>query len=267
MTTEALIERMKGIPEFILSKTVYEVFMSVLKHYFLSGIQKIMEVGCKYCTHHGDILMFHQVTNDYNDWDDPNCSITYRSFKHLIESLVVQEKDFSALEKISPVANINTIYITFDDAYIDVLTQAVPILVQHNIPFTVFISPGFLGKPKYLTIENLRELSRMPLCTIGAHTVSHLMLRSTPQEKASYEIKESGKILSDYIGKPVEFFAYPYGSLYACSKKNCLQVKSAGYKMGFSTLNCSVTTTLLKSKWFLPRQNVNEMNYLQYIKR
>jgi peptidoglycan/xylan/chitin deacetylase (PgdA/CDA1 family) len=46
---------------------------------------------------------------------------------------------------------------------------------------------------------------------IGAHTVSHPVLRSLSTEQAQQEIGSGRQRLSEITGKPVELFAYPHG--------------------------------------------------------
>ena len=41
----------------------------------------------------------------------------------------------------------NSIVVTFDDGYLDVLQNAVPILERYQIPATIFVVTGNLGEP------------------------------------------------------------------------------------------------------------------------
>jgi len=46
---------------------------------------------------------------------------------------------------------------------------------------------------------------------IGAHTVTHPILRNTAPDTARREIVESGRRLAEIVGQPVRLFAYPNG--------------------------------------------------------
>ena len=60
--------------------------------------------------------------------------------------------------------------------------------------------------------EQIAELAADPLCTIGAHTVSHVSLPAQTDEKIKEELSEGKKKIEDRIKKPVKHFAYPYGN-------------------------------------------------------
>jgi len=143
--------------------------------------------------------------------------------------------------------------ISFDDVYSNVYKYAVPILRKYKIPYTIFVAYCNLDKENYLSKKELIDLSEDGLCTIGAHSLNHSLLRF---DKNSYrEIKESKIELEKIIGKEIDVFAYPYGSLYACSKKNMFEVKKSGYKYGFSTLKQAINCNTKKNIYFLPRIN------------
>jgi peptidoglycan/xylan/chitin deacetylase (PgdA/CDA1 family) len=59
--------------------------------------------------------------------------------------------------------------------------------------------------------EQLIELDRSDLITVGAHTMSHPLLANEDEKKAENEITESITELSKMLGKPMEYFAYPNG--------------------------------------------------------
>src|SRR6266446_1587586 len=65
-----------------------------------------------------------------------------------------------------------SVAITFDDGYRDNLTVALPLLEKFGLPMTLFVAAGFVGREGYLLEEELREISRHPLVTIGAHGFS-----------------------------------------------------------------------------------------------
>lgn len=225
---------------------------------FYSGIQKVQEAYLNMLPSRGKILMFHQVENDRKSWIDDNVSITCNSFRNLIETLISQGNEFSSIDKIG--FESNKIYITFDDGFLDTFTNAYPILKKYNIPFCIFITTNYINMENYMSFEVLNSLAVEPLCTIGAHTLSHPLLRYESDNDSYNEINESKYFLEKYLGRKVEYFAYPYGSIYACSKRNIKNVKMAGYKMAFSTLNSHLSDSAIKSKYFIPRMNVNEKN-------
>ncbi len=59
--------------------------------------------------------------------------------------------------------------------------------------------------------EDIAELSRDPLVTIGAHTVNHYMLKKTTERVARSEMEMSRAVIESAIGIRPEHFAYPVG--------------------------------------------------------
>lgn len=81
-----------------------------------------------------------------------------------------------------------------------------------------------------LTWEQIEELSKDPLCTIGCHTMTHCRLAITDAAALDYELCESKKILEKHIGKSVEQLSYPYGWKTDVSDAAIEYAKKCGYK-------------------------------------
>ena len=63
-----------------------------------------------------------------------------------------------------------------------------------------------------LSWGQLIELAQDPLCTIGAHTVSHASLPALSDENIQKELSDGKKRIEDRINKPVNHFSYPFGN-------------------------------------------------------
>ena len=94
------------------------------------------------------ILQYHHVS----DTTPKSTSITAAQFEVHLKYL--EEHSFNVVplsqivEKIKtqqPLKN-KTVVITFDDAYIDVLTQAKPLLDKYNYPYTIFVNPAIISR-------------------------------------------------------------------------------------------------------------------------
>jgi peptidoglycan/xylan/chitin deacetylase (PgdA/CDA1 family) len=101
--------------------------------------------------------------------------------------------------------------ITFDDGYRDNLTTALPLLEKFNLPMTLFVVAGFVNSDGYLSEDELREISRHPLITIGAHGLWHRNFNAISRDEARFELTESRQLLSETIEKRVDLMAWPYG--------------------------------------------------------
>lgn len=127
------------------------------------------------------------------------------------------------------------IAVTFDDGYKDNLYNAAPILLRHNIPFTVFVTSSFVqsNSSNFLNPKELRELSLYPGVTIGAHGVTHIPLTGCNDSALKKELQDSKYYLEDIIGKPVTTLAYPHGLVNK-------QVRDAARDAGYIRGGCSL---------------------------
>ena len=113
-----------------------------------------------------------------------------------------------------------TVVITFDDAYIDILTQGKPILDKHGFPFTIFINPGMVGQntSHFLSWQQLKAMADDGVI-IANHGMYHDSLARTPLgmttqawlAKNSESLLRAEKIIEAETGQSWRYFAYPYG--------------------------------------------------------
>ncbi|OGR97400.1 MAG: hypothetical protein A2V88_07215 [Elusimicrobia bacterium RBG_16_66_12] len=126
------------------------------------------------------------------------------------------------------------IAVTFDDGYQDALKTAAPILARLSLPFTVCVTPCLLdsGRP-HLSWPELKELSAMPGCEIGAHGLTHARLDALGDAELSRELTESRRRLEDALGRPVTVMTWPHG---AASQRTAAAARAAG----FTRAGCSL---------------------------
>ena len=85
---------------------------------------------------------------------------------------------------------------------------------------------------EFLSWDELRELDRHPLVTIGSHTRRHPLLTSLATPEAREEIAGSKAILEEELGHSVDCFSYPYG---AHSFRLRRAVRDVGFRYAFTT--------------------------------
>ena len=113
-----------------------------------------------------------------------------------------------------------SVALTFDDAYVNVLDAALPVLVEFGFPATVFMVSGMCGKmPAWKGAANVPLMSWPQLSQvqahsieIGAHSRSHPDLTRLPETEMLEEVETCQQEIGDRLGHVPSSFAYPYGS-------------------------------------------------------
>lgn len=104
------------------------------------------------------------------------------------------------------------VVLTFDDGYKDFYANAYPLLERYGAKATIFIITGRVGAADYMTWDDLQELARSPLITIGAHTRKHPHLAQHTPERVRDELAGSKQDLEQRLHITVRDLAYPSGS-------------------------------------------------------
>ena len=181
------------------------------------------------------VLMYHQVTEQGSKNDFQNLySIDDQLFNSHMGHIVNKYHDVRDVGELSSNSSQAGIGLTFDDGHLSVLQQAEPTLRRHEIPFTVFVVAGWLrgGKSRYLSVQDLRELTLNKHCSIGSHSFSHSPLVGLDEKTRRKEVLDSRLMLEDILGRSVKMFSYPYG-LYDAYLKAAVQ--NYGYSAAFTS--------------------------------
>ena len=91
-----------------------------------------------------------------------------------------------------------------------------------------------------LSWEQICQLNRDPLVTIGAHTVNHFLLSELSRKQAKTEIMDSKKKIEHHIKGEVNHFAYPFGGEGDAGVREFEIVKECGFKTAVTTRFASV---------------------------
>ncbi len=105
--------------------------------------------------------------------------------------------------------------------------------------------------PLMLSSDMIRALHRAGV-EIGAHTVSHPILTSLPDEAALQEMVDSKRTLEAIIGAPVRYFAYPNGKAgLDFDQRHMAMARQAGFAAAFTTAPGPVS--IAQDLYMLPR--------------
>jgi len=155
-------------------------------------------------------------------------------------------------------------YLTFDDVYDTVYTEAYPILEKLQIPFTIFITQNLVGKcdskdkRPFITKVHLQKLVQSELCTIGCHGINHRQFRYLHKEEMTqYCIEEQNWLRNEY-GVEAKCLAFPFGRWQDVARWNLLLLRELGFEMGFSAIEGTLASYRTSGRYFLPRVNVSE---------
>ncbi|MEO8405710.1 MAG: polysaccharide deacetylase family protein, partial [Chitinophagaceae bacterium] len=119
------------------------------------------------------------------------------------------------------------IMLTFDDTRIDQFDVARTVLQKYGYKGVYFIMTVSLGRPGYMTKEQVKQLSDEGN-TIGSHTWDHHNVKLYAGNDWVTQIEKPSKQLEAITGKRIDYFAYPFG---LWNKEAIPHLKEHGFKI------------------------------------
>jgi peptidoglycan/xylan/chitin deacetylase (PgdA/CDA1 family) len=174
----------------------------------------------------GVILQYHHVSDNTPE----STSISPNQFEVHLQYLkdngfkVVPLSDLIDKIKKQQALPDKSVAITFDDAYIDVLEQAKPILDKFAFPYTIFVNPGIINRNEnnasshYLSWIQIKSLSDEGVI-IANHGYEHdsIVRITNGLTQTEWLNQQTGllvkaeTIIKEETGQNWRYFAYPYG--------------------------------------------------------
>ena len=200
------------------------------------------------------VLMYHKV----NDTAGNTVTVPTSQFDEQMAQL--RELDYTVVSLDDVLAHYlegrslptRAVLITFDDAYLDNLENAVPILQQHGYPAVLFAPIGYLDgrRPlphdehlaargivnRTLDWSRLAELERAGV-RVESHGIGHRPLADLEVDEAAREITLSKLRLEEALGRPVRAFAYVKGSEAHYRPVHLSLLRQAGYDVAFTSIS------------------------------
>ena len=289
----------------------------------------------------GAILMLHHV-------GPPTCGaglncnlhVTPEFLDELLESLGASGMRFVSMDEATDRLKAghndeHFLAVTLDDGYRDNLQHAAPLFRAHDVPYTIYVSPGLtdgaadlwwelleriveendeivfeavdrpvaldcrtarakrhsycvlhehvtktldedarsdfvrdlsaahsvdrqaLSRDLLMTWQELASFATDRLASIGAHTVSHPMLRRLVSQRAFAEIVRSADIIEQRLGERPRHFAYPYGGPDAAGVREVELAREAGFVSAVTTRHGVLLPGHAEALHALPRISVN----------
>jgi peptidoglycan/xylan/chitin deacetylase (PgdA/CDA1 family) len=170
------------------------------------------------------ILMYHQI--DQAKKGTPFRSLSVRPKSFALQMWLLNFRGYKGLsmqdlmpylrgEKTGKVVGI-----TFDDGYLNNLTNALPVLKRYGFTSTVYVVSqrqesewdlDLKVNPKPLMNDNQLKQWVEGGQEVGAHTQNHVNLKKVSSRIAHDEISKCRLDLESRLGVPVRHFCYPYG--------------------------------------------------------
>ncbi|MBB6482972.1 polysaccharide deacetylase family protein [Rhizobium lusitanum] len=119
------------------------------------------------------------------------------------------------------------------------------------------LEPLDIVRTSIMDREELRDLARHPLASLGAHTVSHRALARLPEAEAAAEMALSADYVAEIIGKRPTTIAYPYGTNDAVSPREGRLAAELGFSVGVTTRPGMIDQASGNALTLLPRLSLN----------
>lgn len=187
------------------------------------------------------ILFYHRISDDRDE-----LAVSPHDFRRHLDYLasegyrvvdVLEAADL--LDGGDPPAR--TVGLSFDDGYLDVAEQALPLLAERGFRATVFVAPAVIDgwatfgwydrQPPLLAWDEIVDLDREGTLRFEAHSLSHPNLLTLRDAAAHEEIAGSKAALEARLRRPVLVFSYPSG-LFGPRERGL--VAAAGYRVAVS---------------------------------
>lgn len=190
----------------------------------------------------GKIVFYHDVHLGAAETD---MSTPWSRFVEHVE--VARQNDFTFVNHV-PTGD-RTLQVCFDDGFAGIWNCREE-LVKLGILPTVYIAVDLIGRPHYLTREQILELQGMGF-TFQSHTWSHRGLTEVSADEWNHELADSRKWLTDILQREVTQLCFPKGLF---SRLICEYALRAGYSDLVSSIPGSVDQGVLPQ--VLPRNLV-----------
>lgn len=169
------------------------------------------------------IYAYHRI----DEPEFPATNIHFEQFKAHIDEIV--NGDYQVL----PLGDIinafktgkqlppRTLAITFEGGHRSILESAVPLLIEREIPFTVFFSVDQADwqSTSYLGWRDLKRLEARDFIDLGLHSATYSHLLEYDEDGMRKQINRAKLRFREEIGYEPSIFAYPFGETSLQAKK------------------------------------------------
>lgn len=162
------------------------------------------------------VLMYHKVDENRRDM----LTVTAEQLDQHLFYLRKRGYDFISIRNLFNLSSppSNGILLTFDDAYVNNLEFAYPILKKHGACATIFVPTAYVGDSSQwdikaeplLSVESLQNLDP-EIFDLGLHSHTHRNYGDLSEEALEEDLRRNIQFFRDNKLPFVPAFAYPYG--------------------------------------------------------
>jgi GT2 family glycosyltransferase/peptidoglycan/xylan/chitin deacetylase (PgdA/CDA1 family) len=194
------------------------------------------------------VLAFHAVSDLGDDPILAEYGVPPRRFAEHLDALAWHGWRFVDLDTVLAALDgrarlpERALLVSFDDCYLDLLSEGAPLLAERGIPAVAYAVAGLTGaanewdRPlgarelRLLDSEGLRALAAAGV-EVGSHGMNHRQLTKLSPAEAASEIRDSAAAL-EALGLPrPRTFSYPHGE---CNAEIEAMVRESGYEAAFT---------------------------------
>jgi len=194
------------------------------------------------------VLAFHAVSDLGGDPVLAEYGVPPRHFAEHLDALARRGWRFVDLDAVLAALDgrarlpERALLVSFDDCYVDLLSDGCPILAERGVPAVAFAVAGLTGQSnewdrplgarelRLLDVEGLRALPGQGV-EVGSHGMNHRPLSKLDPEEAEQEVRESAAAL-EAVGLPrPRAFSYPHGEW---NRAVAGTARSTGYAAAFT---------------------------------
>lgn len=217
-------------------KRIFILFISILVH-IIDQLSILFSkvVGSK-ITPRRIVLYYHSVKQ-----------IQRKRFARQLDEIIRLAKPFTIESKHASADGMHHVAITFDDGFASFFHNALPELIKRDMPFTIFVPTGYIGKypgwiktglqqyksERVMNEKELRELKMLKIASIGSHCVTHRDLTTLTEDEARNEVLQSKSDLENVLRQKITTLSFPHGGFH---QTHIEYAKEAGYDRVFSII-------------------------------
>jgi len=164
------------------------------------------------------ILCYHQI-RDWKATDSKKAKdyiVPVDAFKQQMKMLadsgyhtILPDELYDYLTKGTPLPS-KPVMLSFDDTDLEQYSIAYPEMQKYHFKGVFFIMTVSLNRPHYMSSQQVKELSDAGN-VIGSHTWDHHNVKQYQGKDWEIQIDKPTKLLESITGKPIRYFAYPFG--------------------------------------------------------